>query len=63
MIVNVLIFVNITFAGHLFAKNFSAEFNDNTTSGLVTDTGLQMLHPHLPPCKIPAYSCFNMPYL
>ena len=62
MIVIVLIFVNITFAGQLFAKN-SAEFNENTTNGLVIDTCLQMLHPHLPPCKIPAYSCYNMPYL
>jgi hypothetical protein len=63
MIVTVLIFANITFAGQLFAKNCSAEFKENTTSGLVTDTGLEMLHPHLPPCKIPAYSCYNMPYL
>jgi hypothetical protein len=58
MIVNVLIFANITSAGQLFAKN-SAEFNEHTTSGLVTNTGLQMLHPHLPPCNILAYSCYK----
>jgi hypothetical protein len=56
-----LIFAGVTFAGQLFAKNSSAEFNENTTSGLVTNTGLQMLLPHLPPCKIPAYSYYNMP--